>query len=93
MTENTEKTEKRNQRKTLRGVVVSDKMTKTRVISVDHVISHNVYSKTLRRHRKFYAHDEANESKAGDLVEIVSTRPLSALKRWRVARILEKAAR
>jgi len=93
MTENTEKTEGRNQRKSLRGIVVSDKMTKTRVISVDHVISHSVYSKTLRRHRKFYAHDEANESKMGDLVEIVSTRPLSALKRWRVSRIVEKAAR
>lgn len=96
MTENTEKTEKtesRNKRKMLRGVVVSDKMTKTRVISVDHVISHAVYSKTLRRHRKFYAHDEANESKMGDLVEIVSTRPLSTLKRWRVTRIVEKAAR
>ena len=96
MTENTEKTENtesRNKRKMLRGVVVSDKMAKTRVISVDHVISHKVYSKTLRRNRKFYAHDEANESKMGDLVEIVSTRPLSTLKRWRVTRIVEKAAR
>jgi len=91
MTENTENS--RNKRKVMRGVVVSDKMTKTRVISVDHVISHNVYSKTLRRNRKFYAHDEANESKAGDLVEIVSTRPLSALKRWRVSRIVEKASK
>lgn len=93
MTEKTENTQSRGSRKVMRGVVVSDKMTKTRVISVDHVISHNVYSKTLRRHRKFYAHDEANESKAGDLVEIVSTRPLSALKRWRVSRIVEKAAK
>lgn len=89
----TENTDSRNNRKVLRGVVVSDKMTKTRVISVDHVISHKVYDKTLRRNRKFYAHDEANESKAGDLVEIVSTRPLSALKRWRVSRIVEKAAK
>ena len=89
----TENTEKRSNRKTLRGVVVSDKMAKTRVISVDHIISHPVYDKTLRRHRKFYAHDEANESKAGDLVEIVSTRPLSALKRWRISRIVEKAAK
>ena len=86
-----EKTEKRANRKSLRGVVVSDKMNKTRVISVDHVISHAVYAKTLRRNRKFYAHDEANESKSGDLVEIVSTRPLSALKRWRVSRIVEKS--
>ncbi len=89
----TENTENRNNRKVLRGRVVSDRMAKTRVISVDHVISHNVYDKTLRRNRKFYAHDEANESRNGDLVEIVSTRPLSALKRWRVARILEKAAK
>ena len=89
----TENTEKRNNRKVLRGIVVSDRMSKTRVISVDHVISHKFYDKTLRRNRKFYAHDEANESKAGDLVEIVSTRPLSALKRWRVARIVEKAAK
>jgi small subunit ribosomal protein S17 len=88
-----ENIEKRAKRKVMRGVVVSDKMTKTRVISVDHVISHAFYSKTLRRHRKFYAHDEGNESKAGDLVEIVSTRPMSALKRWRVSRIVEKAAR
>lgn len=86
-----EKTEKRASRKVLRGVVVSDKMTKTRVISVDHVISHAVYAKTLRRNRKFYAHDEANETKSGDLVEIVSTRPLSALKRWRISRIIEKS--
>jgi len=89
----TENTDSRANRKVLRGVVVSDKMTKTRVVSVDHVISHAVYSKTLRRNRKFYAHDEANESKSGDLVEIVSTRPLSALKRWRISRIVEKAAR
>ena len=90
-TSKTESTEKRAKRKVLRGVVVSDKMTKTRVISVDHVISHAVYAKTLRRHRKFYAHDEANESKSGDLVEITSTRPLSALKRWRISRIVEKS--
>ncbi len=88
-----QETESRGIRKSMRGIVVSDKMAKTRVVSVDHVISHNVYSKTLRRNHKFYAHDEANESKNGDLVEIVSTRPLSALKRWRVSRIVEKAAK
>ncbi len=88
-----ENTEKRAKRKVLRGMVVSDKMTKTRVISVDHVLSHAFYDKTLRRNRKFYAHDEANESKSGDLVEIVSTRPLSALKRWRISRIIEKASK
>ena len=85
--------ENRAKRKVLRGVVVSDKMLKTRVVSVEHVVKHAFYDKTLRRNHKFYAHDEANESKSGDLVEIVSTRPLSALKRWRVSRIVEKAAR
>jgi len=75
-----EKTETRPNRKVLRGLVVSDKMAKTRVVSVEHVVKH-----------KFYAHDEANESKSGDLVEIVSTRPLSALKRWRISRIVEKS--
>jgi len=88
MTEN--KTE-RNSRKSFRGVVVSDKMTKTRVIRVDRTTRHSAYAKTQRSHEKFYAHDEANESKAGDTVEIASTRPLSALKRWRVTRIIEKA--
>ncbi|OGS12893.1 MAG: 30S ribosomal protein S17 [Elusimicrobia bacterium RIFOXYA2_FULL_58_8] len=85
--------ENRPKRKVLRGLVVSDKMAKTRVISVEHVVKHAFYDKTLRRNHKFYAHDEANESKSGDLVEIVSTRPLSALKRWRISRIVEKAAR
>jgi len=88
-----ENTEKRAQRKVMRGLVVSDKMNKTRVVSVEHVISHAFYDKTLRRNRKFYAHDEANESKSGDLVEITSTRPLSALKRWRISRIVEKASK
>ncbi|OGS13475.1 MAG: 30S ribosomal protein S17 [Elusimicrobia bacterium RIFOXYA12_FULL_57_11] len=85
--------ENRPKRKVLRGLVVSDKMAKTRVISVEHVVKHAFYDKTLRRNHKFYAHDEANESKSGDLVEIVSPRPLSALKRWRISRIVEKAAR
>ncbi|HNW42979.1 MAG TPA: 30S ribosomal protein S17 [Elusimicrobiales bacterium] len=88
-----QKAEVRGGRKVLRGLVVSDKMAKTRVISVEHVVRHAFYDKTLRRHHKFYAHDEANESKSGDLVEITSTRPLSALKRWRISRIVEKAAR
>lgn len=86
-----EKPEIRDTRKVLRGLVVSDKMAKTRVVSVEHVVKHKFYDKTLRRNHKFYAHDEANESHSGDLVEIVSTRPLSALKRWRISRIVEKS--
>lgn len=82
-----------NRRKVLRGVVTSDKNLKTRVVSVDHVIMHRVYGKTLRRVHKFYAHDENNESHVGDIVEIQSIRPMSALKRWRVSRIVEKAVK
>ena len=89
MTEN--KIEERNARKVFRGIVVSDKMTKTRVISVERTTRHSAYSKTQRSNTKFYAHDEANDSKAGDTVEITSTRPLSASKRWRISRIIEKA--
>ena len=87
----TENKIERNTRKSFRGVVVSDKMTKTRVVKVARTTKHSAYSKTQRSHEKFYAHDEANESKAGDTVEITSTRPLSSLKRWRISRIVEKA--
>ena len=87
----TENKLERNVRKVFRGIVVSDKMTKTRVIRVERTTRHSAYSKTMRSHEKFYAHDEANESKAGDKVEITNTRPLSSLKRWRISRIIEKA--
>lgn len=81
----------RNARKAFRGIVVSDKMAKTRVIKVERTTRHAAYSKTQRSHEKFYAHDEGNESRTGDTVEIVSTRPMSSLKRWRVSRVIEKA--
>lgn len=82
---------KRTGRKSLRGIVVSDRMDKTRVVNVERTTKHPGYDKTMKKNSKFYAHDEGNESHMGDLVELVSTRPLSALKRWRVARIVEKA--
>lgn len=85
-----ENTETRPKRKTLQGTVVSDKMDKTRVISVERVIRHPFYKKTLRRHTKFYAHDEANESHSGDQVEIMSSKPQSKLKKWRITRIVSK---
>ncbi|MBU2573984.1 MAG: 30S ribosomal protein S17 [Elusimicrobia bacterium] len=78
-------------RKVFRGVVVSDKMNKTRVVSVERTTRHRGYAKILKKNEKFYAHDEANESRAGDTVELMSTRPLSSLKRWRISRIVEKA--
>jgi small subunit ribosomal protein S17 len=82
---------KRKLRKVLQGVVVSDKMDKTRVVSVRRTIKHSLYTKVLRRTSKFYAHDENNQSHTGDVVEISSTRPLSKLKRWRVVKVVEQA--
>jgi len=72
------------------GVVTSDKMTKTVVVRVDRLIKHPVYRKYVRKRKKFMAHDEL-ESKIGDKVRIVETRPLSARKRWRVVEIIQKA--
>ena len=77
--------------KTVIGVVVSDKQQKTRVVAVTELYRHPQYGKYLKRTQKFHAHDEKNEAKAGDKVLIVETRPLSRLKRWRLAKILERA--
>jgi len=73
------------------GVVTSDRMTKTIAVDVDRLIEHPKYGKRIRRSTRLYAHDEAREAKIGDKVEIVETRPLSKLKRWRLLRIVEKA--
>jgi small subunit ribosomal protein S17 len=73
------------------GIVISDKMEKTRVIAVRRTIRHAVYKKTLRRTSTFHAHDEKGVSRMGDTVRIVETRPLSKLKRWRVVEVVEKA--
>jgi small subunit ribosomal protein S17 len=75
-------------RKTRTGRVLSDKMDKTVVVAVDAPKRHPVYKKTIRRIKKYYAHDEKNEVKTGDMVLIEETRPYSKLKRWRVARVL-----
>ena len=80
----------RGKKKVFQGLVTSDKMNKTRVVSVERVFRHPFYAKTLKRHVKFYAHDEGNESKTGDVVEIMAMRPLSKLKRWRVMKIVSK---
>jgi len=85
------KTAERSRRKTVTGKVVSDKMAKTRVVDVERRFRHAFYGKVMTRRSKFYAHDEANESKVGDLVELMETRPLSKLKRWRVTKIVTKA--
>lgn len=81
----------RGKRKVFVGVVVSDKMDKTVVVAVDRLARHPLYKKVIRRTSKFYAHDEHNECRVGDIVEIMETRPLSKLKRWRVVRIIQRA--
>jgi small subunit ribosomal protein S17 len=81
----------RANRKTLEGVVVSDKMDKTRVVRVTRSVRHAFYDKVMSRSSKFHVHDEGNESHAGDVVEIMSTRPLSKTKRWRLVRVVKAA--
>jgi small subunit ribosomal protein S17 len=72
------------------GTVVSDKMQKTVVVAVESTKRHRLYNKTLKRTKRFKAHDENNDCRLGDRVRIVETRPLSKEKRWRVAEILIK---
>jgi small subunit ribosomal protein S17 len=81
----------RRPRKAREGVVVSDKMDKTVVVSVEDRVKHALYGKVMRRTSKLKAHDEQNSCGVGDRVLILETRPLSATKRWRVVEILEKA--
>ena len=81
----------RNQRKTRRGYVSSDKMDKTVVVAVEDRFTHPLYGKVVRRTSKLKAHDEANAAGIGDRVLLMETRPSSATKRWRVVEILEKA--
>lgn len=81
----------RGKRKVFVGTVVSDKMDKTVVVVVERLVRHPLYKKVIRKRSKFYAHDEHNECRVGDIVEIMETRPLSKLKRWRVVRIIQRA--
>ncbi|MBM3655672.1 MAG: 30S ribosomal protein S17 [Actinobacteria bacterium] len=83
--------EGRKFRKTREGVVVSDKMDKTVVVTVEDRAAHGLYSKVITKKKKFKAHDEDNTAGVGDRVRIMETRPLSATKRWRVVEIIEKA--
>ncbi len=72
-------------------MVVSDKMQKTVVVSIERRVQHPLYGKMVRRTKKLKAHDEQNEAKTGDTVRIMETRPLSKDKRWRVVEIIERA--
>jgi len=84
--------EARGARKKLVGTITSDKMDKTVVVRVERLVPHEVYKKYVRRRENFKAHDEKNEFRVGDRVEIVETRPMSKDKRWRVARLIERLA-
>ena len=80
----------RNRRKTLVGIVTSDKMDKTVVVTVEDFVRHSLYGKAVKRTKKNKAHDEKNECEIGDKVRIMETRPLSKDKRWRLVNIVEK---
>ena len=83
-------TERTPQRKTRVGRVVSDAMDKTVVVAVERRVHHRLYHKSVRRAKKFKAHDEANEYRVGDVVRLMETRPLSRTKRWRVVQLLHR---
>jgi small subunit ribosomal protein S17 len=86
-----EATNTRGNRKRVIGLVVSDKMSKTRVVAVTEHYKHPLYGKYLKRTQKFHCHDEAEDSKQGDKVLITESRPLSKTKRWRLMKVLERA--
>ena len=81
----------RGERKVREGLVVSDKMDKTIVVTLEDRVKHPLYGKVIRRTSKVKAHDEQNSAGIGDRVRLMETRPLSATKRWRLVEILEKA--
>lgn len=83
-------TAERNLRKERAGIVMSDAMDKTVVVQVERRIAHPLYGKIMRRHKKYYVHDEKNEARKGDRVVISETRPLSKTKRWRLVEIAQR---
>jgi small subunit ribosomal protein S17 len=83
----------RGVRQELQGIVTSTKMQKTIVVKVTRAVQHPLYHRVVRHAKKYYAHDETGDAKAGDTVLIVSTRPLSKLKRWRLKEVLQRSTR
>lgn len=80
-----------NRKMIRQGIVVSDKNDKTIVVKVERQFIHPLYKKTVRRHKKFMAHDETNDARTGDVVQIRESRPLSARKRWTLHKVVERA--
>jgi small subunit ribosomal protein S17 len=91
MAEETQVTKQRGVRAVRSGEVVSAKMDKTIVVRVSRKVRHPMYSRFIKKSTKLYAHDEENSANVGDTVRVVSTRPLSKQKRWRLVEILERA--
>ena len=91
MSENAPTTPGRSARKVREGIVSSDKMDRTAVVTVTERVRHTLYNKTVQRSKRLYVHDENNELKVGDRVRVMETRPLSKNKRWRVTDVLERA--
>jgi len=83
----------RGVRQELTGVVTSAKMQKTIVVKVVRAVQHPLYHRVVRTAKKYYAHDETGEARVGDTVRIVSTRPLSKLKRWRLEEVVARSTR
>lgn len=88
-----ERVRERGARQELVGVVTSAKMQKTIVVKVTRTTQHPLYRRVVRSGKKYYAHDESREARVGDTVRIVSTRPLSKLKRWRLKEVLARSTR
>jgi small subunit ribosomal protein S17 len=87
----TTETNERNRRKTRTGKVVSDRMDKTIVVSIERLVKHPTYGRYVRKRTKFKVHDENNECRIGDVVRFMETRPLSKEKRWRFVGFVERA--
>jgi small subunit ribosomal protein S17 len=86
-----DETTERGSRKTRVGTVVSSKMDKTAIVAVERKVAHPFYGKQQTRTKKYYAQDDENAAREGDVVKIMETRPLSKTKRWRIVEIVEKA--
>ena len=91
MSETASTTPERSARKVREGIVTSDKMDRTAVVTVTERVRHTRYNKTVQRAKKLYVHDEENDLHVGDRVRVMETRPLSKLKRWRIVEVLERA--
>ncbi len=87
----TNEVKKRAERRKQTGIVTSNKMNQTITVVTDRLVKHELYEKYLKRRSKLHAHDEKNECRIGDVVEIEETRPLSKLKRWRLVRVVRQA--